>query len=277
MKILLTTIVAIVGILFGWARWQERTAVFFPTTGLSEDPGRVDLPFEDVSFESTDGVKLHGWYIQGRFPVTVLWLHGNAGNIADRLDILKEMTAHLGVSSFIFDFRGYGISEGRPSEKGLYRDAEAAYRWLTENKGVDPDQIVHYGHSLGTTLAVDLALGAGKDAAGVVLESPFTSAKEMARMLYGGLPVDWLLSLKLDNIGRVGGLAMPVMVIHGEADTTIPFAMGRRVFDAAPEPKRLLAVSGCEHSDCYIVGGESYWEAWREFIELVQNPKPATP
>lgn len=268
MKTLIVTAVTLAVVIFAWVRWQERTALFFPTRGLHGTPDGIGRSWENVVFKSKNGLKLHGWYIEGKSPVTVLWLHGNAGNIADRLDILEKMTEHLGVSSLLFDFRGYGISEGRPSEMGLYADAEASFRWLTEARGVDPGQVLLYGHSLGTVLAVDLALGVGREAAGIILESPFTSAGDMARLLYGGLPVHWLMSLKLDNVNRVGKLRMPVLVIHGEADSIIPFAMGKRVFEAAPEPKRFLAVPGCEHSDCYIVDGERYWEAWRDFIDL---------
>jgi len=254
-------------LLFGWVRWQERAAVFFPTREMAGDPGDFGLPFEDVWFTSGDGSKLHGWFVPGSTDTIVLWLHGNAGNISDRLHLIKEFSDNLKVSSFIFDFRGYGNSQGRPTEKGLYSDTRSAFRWLTEVRGIDPGSVIIYGHSLGSAPSVKLALGAGARAAGVVLESPFTSAGEMARLLYGGLPVNLLLSLKLDIIGKVGKVGMPVMVIHGEDDTVIPFAMGKRVYEAAPEPKTFLPIPGGDHSDCYIVGGDLYWEAWREFID----------
>lgn len=269
MRVLLVTAV-FAALLFGWVRWQERAAVFFPTRGIDGYPRGIGLSSEDVFIETADGLRLHGWYVQGTSPVTVLWLHGNAGNIVDRLDILEAMTDHLGVSSLLFDFRGYGISEGRPSERGLYADAGAAFRWLTGVKGVAPGNVVIYGHSLGTAVAVDLSLGAGRAAAAAVLESPFTSARGMARMIYGGLPVHLLLSVRFDNEGRIGKLSMPLLVIHGEADTVIPIAMGRRVFEAAPEPKRLLAVPGGDHSDCFLAGGEKYWQAWRDLLDQIQ-------
>jgi fermentation-respiration switch protein FrsA (DUF1100 family) len=268
-----TIVIILILVLFGWARWQERTAVFFPTREMAGDPKDLDLPFEDVWFRSGDGSKLHGWFIEGSLPITILWLHGNAGNISDRLHVLKEFSDNLKVSSFIFDFRGYGKSQGRPTEKGLYSDTKAALRWLMEEKKVDPGSIIIYGHSLGSAPSVKLALEKSTGAAGVVLESSFTSAGEMARLIYGGLPVDLLLSLKLDVIGQVGKVKVPVMVIHGENDTVIPFDMGKRVYEAAPEPKTFLPVPDGDHSDCYIVGGELYWEAWREFIKLVQSPR----
>jgi fermentation-respiration switch protein FrsA (DUF1100 family) len=267
-NIILTILILVVA-LFAWARLQERSNLFFPSGDIFQTPGDHGLDYEDVRFDS-NGNSLHGWYIQGDEKQVVLWLHGNAGNVADRADMAAAMNRALGVSSFLFDYRGYGLSNGRPTEKGLYEDAAAAYRWLTESKGIAPGDIYLYGHSLGSVVAVDLALGEGEDAGGMVLESPFTSARDMARMIYSGIPVDLLMSLKLDNTGRVGKVAAPVLVIHGDADLTIPFEMGRKVFDAATEPKRFLAIPGADHSDCYVVGGALYWEAWER---LLQNPE----
>ena len=120
-------------------------------------------------------------------------------------------------------------------------------------------------------MAVDLALGEGRDSGGLVLESPFTSAGEVAKMLYHGLPVNLFMSLKLDNTGRIGRVSAPVLVIHGVDDATIPFAMGREVYEAAPEPRAFLPIVGADHSDCYLVGGEKYWEAWRELMEKSES------
>jgi len=275
MKVIAIAIITVL-LLMGWVRWQEKRAVFFPSRVLEGDPKDAGLSFQDAWFTSEGGSKLHGWFIPGSSDTTVLWLHGNAGNISDRLHYLKEFSAHLGVSSFIFDYRGYGKSEGRPTEKGLYSDTQAAFIWLTEEKGIDPGSVIIYGHSLGSAPSVELALGGGAGAGGVVLESPLTSAGEMARRLYGGLPVDLLLSLKLDVVGQVGKMRMPVMVIHGEEDSVIPFDMGRKVYEAAPEPKTFLPVPGGDHSDCYLVGGEAYWQAWREFVELALKGRQNT-
>jgi fermentation-respiration switch protein FrsA (DUF1100 family) len=268
MTTLFPTLIVLLVVLFAWARWQERSALFFPASDIFQTPADHGLEFEDVRFDS-GGNSLHGWYIPGT-PGSgikvVLWLHGNAGNVADRADMAAAMNRALGASSFLFDYRGYGFSTGRPTEKGLYEDAAAAFRWLVEAKGIDPGNIFLYGHSLGSVPADDLALGEGKEAGGVVLESPFTSARDMARMIYGGLPVDLLMSLKLDNVGRVGKVSVPVLVIHGDKDLTIPFEMGREVFEAATEPKQFLAVPGADHSDCYIVGGASYWNEWERLL-----------
>lgn len=260
---------------FLWVRLQERNGLFFPARELYRSPAAEGLAFEDVHFNSA-GNELHGWYIPASGSQVVLWMHGNAGNIADRLDQAVEMKRALGVSSFMFDYRGYGKSEGRPSEKGLYQDAEAALQWLTRTKGVNPRHIILYGQSLGTAASVDLALDGGVNAGGMVLESPFTSAADVARTLYFGLPVGLIMSVKLDNIGRIGKVKMPILVIHGVSDSVIPFRMGKKLFDAAPEPKTFLPIAGADHSDCYYVGGEGYWSAWKALIQesesRIQNP-----
>lgn len=260
--------------LFLWVRWQERSGLFFPARDLYISPASMGLAFEDVHFDS-GGNELHGWYIPASGGQVVLWAHGNAGNIADRLDQALEMKRALGVSSFMFDYRGYGKSEGRPTEAGLYQDTEAAFRWLTEGRGVKPQHIILYGHSLGSAATVDLALGEGVKAGGLVLESPFTNAADVARMMYFGLPVGLVMSLKLDNIGRIGDVKMPILVIHGDRDTVINFSMGKKVFEAAPEPKTFLPIPGGDHSDCYYVGGEAYWSAWKDLLDQigVQSPK----
>lgn len=250
---------------FLWARWQERTAVFFPAREITDHPGRHGIAFEDVSIQSGNSI-LHGWLVPGTNPMTVLWLHGNAGNVADRTPLLADLTRRLGTGSLLFDYRGYGRSTGVPSEAGLYEDAAAAFRFLVREKGIEPSTIVIYGHSLGAAPAIALALGEGKRAAGLVLESAFTSARDMARLVYPRLPVGFFMTLKLDNIGLIGRLEIPLLVIHGQADATIPFQMGQRLFEAAPQPKRFLPLPLADHSDGYQAGGERYWKGWEEFL-----------
>ncbi len=154
----LTTLVLLLLALFLLARWQEKHAVFFPTREFLGEPSHFGLKYEDVYISVGPGVKLHGWYVKGSTDNTVLWLHGNAGNISDRVEILVSMTQNLGVSSLLLDFRGYGKSTGRPSEKGLYSDAEAAFNWLLKEKKTDAGSVIAYGHSLGSAVAVDLAV-----------------------------------------------------------------------------------------------------------------------
>jgi fermentation-respiration switch protein FrsA (DUF1100 family) len=259
-------VLLLVIIIFLWAKWQERNGLFFPAKDLYTSPAAEGLAYEEVHMNSA-GNELHGWYLPASGDQTVLWMHGNAGNIADRLDQAVSMKRALGVSSFMFDYRGYGRSQGRPTEKGLYEDAQAAFAWLTDVKGHSPGDVILYGHSLGTAVSVDLALGNGSGAAGLVLESPFTNAADMARKVYFGLPVGLIMSVQLDNIGRIGEVKMPILVIHGVDDSVIPFGMGKKLFDAAPEPKAFLQVEGGDHSDCYIVGAARYWEAWQALLE----------
>lgn len=249
-----------------WTRWQEKSGLFFPAADLYRSPASGGLDFEDVHFDS-GGNTLHGWYMPASGEKVVLWMHGNAGNIADRLDQAVDMKRALGVSSFMFDYRGYGRSGGKPTEAGLYEDAQAAFNWLTESRGIDPGKIILYGHSLGTAVAVDLALREGYRAGGMVLESPFISAAAMAKEIYFGLPVGLIMSVKLDNIGRIGNVKMPILIIHGVKDTVIPFKMGKELFDAAPEPKTFLPIANGDHSDCYYVGGTQYWEAWERLLQ----------
>ena len=267
----LTTLVLLLLALFLLARWQEKHAVFFPTREFLGEPSHFGLKYEDVYISVGPGVKLHGWYVKGSTDNTVLWLHGNAGNISDRVEILVSMTQNLGVSSLLLDFRGYGKSTGKPSEKGIYTDAEAAFDWLVKEKKTDAGSVIAYGHSLGSAVAVDLAIKEKGKLGGIVLESPFTSAKEVARMMYGGLPVDLLMTMKLDNIGRINDTDTPLLIIHGESDEIIPFSMGQKLYESAPEPKTFLPVPGADHSDCYIVGGETYWNAWRDFLSSINN------
>lgn len=265
MNIVIGTVFLLV-FLFLWVRWQERRGLFFPALDLYASPAAAGMAFEDVYFDSA-GNRLHGWYMPASGDQVVLWAHGNAGNIADRLDQAVQMKRALGVSSFMFDYRGYGKSEGRPSEQGLYQDTEAAFKWLTETRGVDPGRIILYGHSLGSAPVIDLALNMGARAAALVLESPFTSAADVARRMYFGLPVGFVMSVRLDNLGRIGGVRMPILIIHGDRDTVIPFDMGEKLFKAAPEPKAFLPVPNGDHSDCYYVGGADYWNGWRRLLQ----------
>ena len=265
----------VISAIFLWIKSQERSGLFFPARDLYRTPASEGVAYEDVYFDS-GGYGLHGWYIPASGQQVVLWMHGNAGNIADRLDQAVHMQRALGVSSLMFDYRGYGRSEGRPSEEGLYRDSEAAFRWLTGNRGFQPHHVILYGHSLGSAAAVDLALGIGVEAGGIVLESPFTSAADVARRMYFGLPVGIFMSVKLDNIGRVGELKMPLLVIHGVRDGVIPFGMGKKVYDAASMPKTFLPIANGDHSDCYYVGGEEYWSAWKDLLDQVGVQRPTS-
>jgi len=243
----------------------EKRLVYVPFRTLEVTPKELGLRFEEARLVTEDGVTLHGWFLPvdgSRF--TVLVCHGNAGNISHRLDRALLMQAKLRTDVFLFDYRGYGLSEGTPDEQGTYRDARAAHRYLSTARGVMPGNLIIFGESLGAAVALQLALEV--PARALVLEAPFTSIGDMAR---GMLPIPFpgvLLRTKYDNIGKIGGLRMPLLILHGDLDTTVPFAQGRRLFGAAPEPKSFFPIPGAGHNDTYIVGGDPYWQAWTEFL-----------
>jgi fermentation-respiration switch protein FrsA (DUF1100 family) len=195
-----------------------------------------------------------------------------------RLDRAREMQRRLGVSVLLFDYRGYGKSEGSPDEEGTYRDARAAYRHAVEEKGVAPKDLVLFGESLGAAIAVQMALD--RPAGALVLESPFTSIPEMARAAYPFLPpIGPLIRTRYETIAKVQRLTLPLLVLHGERDQIVPFAQGRRVFEAAGGSKRFFAIPGAGHNDTYVSGGEAYWRALRDFFEALppRNSAPRHP
>lgn len=243
----------------------ERQFIYFPERDVLADPADFGLAFEDVSLLASDGVRLHGWFVPGERDVTWLWFHGNAGNIADRLENLKLLHDEVGVTAFLFDYRGYGRSEGTPSEDGTYRDAEAALAYLRSRPDVDPERIIYFGRSLGAAVAVELATR--EPPLGLVLESPFPSIPELARYLYPFLPVWPLISTKYNSLAKISGVRTPLLVIHGDADETVPIRAGRKLFEAANEPKQFYTIPGAGHNDTYLVGGREYFEVLRLFVE----------
>ena len=181
----------------------DRYFVFFPTGELVDDPGAWDVPFEDVSFDAPDGVGLHGWFIPGSDDKTLVWFHGNGGNISHRVDEIVEIHRRIGVNVFIFDYRGYGRSEGSPTEAGTYLDAQGAMQYLRSRQDVDGDLLVLFGRSLGAAVAVEVATK--HEVHAVVLQSAFTSAAAMARRHYWFLPgLGNLVRTKYDSLSRRG-------------------------------------------------------------------------
>jgi len=243
----------------------ERSFIYFPDRDLIADPAYVGLPFEEVSFAASDRVQLHGWFVPGEKEVTWLWFHGNAGNISHRLENLKLLHDELGVSVFLFDYRGYGRSEGTPSEEGTYRDGEAALAYLRSREDVDPDRIIYFGRSLGAGIAVELAMGHPPFA--LILESPVPSIPELARRHYPFLPVWPLLRTKYDSLAKIEKVATPLLVLHGDRDDVVPFGAGRKLFEAANEPKEFYTIQGAGHNDTYLVGGREYFGVLRRFVE----------
>jgi len=243
----------------------DRMFIYHPQPWVERDWARASrLPLEDVWFRAADGPRLFGWYVEAPgAAATLLWCHGNAGNIIHRLENLG-LLHHLGLSVFLFDYRGYGRSEGSPSEEGLYRDAEAAARHLREVRQVPPGRLILFGRSLGGAVAGDLA--AKQPAAGLILESAFPSVAAVAKLMYGGLPMHLFLQARFDLAERLGRVSIPVLVIHGDQDELIPAELGREVFAAAREPKQFYLVRGAGHNDLYHVGGAAYFERLGRFV-----------
>jgi fermentation-respiration switch protein FrsA (DUF1100 family) len=243
--------------------FSEKGIVFFPDPYLVGSPADFGLEFEDVFFAAADGVQLHGWWVPRTGAPVLLWLHGNAGNISHRLENIKLLHDLVGVQVFIFDYREYGRSQGRISREGTFRDAAAAYRYVTATRGIPAQDLVLFGRSLGTALATDLAVN--HPCRCLILESAFTNSSDMAKMMAPFL-FDWRPKIPYDNLGKIDKVRVPVLIIHGSHDEIIPVDMGRRVFAAAPSPKDLYVIPGAHHNDTYVVGGQAYFQRLKALI-----------
>ena len=220
---------------------------------------------EDIHFITNDKVMLHGWYFSSKGSnITLLWFHGNAGNITHRLNNI-EMLKPLNLNIFIFDYRGYGKSMGEPNEEGIYLDSQAAYDWLVDIKKILPQNIILFGRSLGGICAIEVA--AKNPVAGIILESVFPSASKMARTIFPVLPLGWAIQSKFDAIAKVPSLKIPKLFIHGNRDKVVPYKLGRELFSAAAEPKTFYDIEGAGHNDTFWVGGENYFNRIDQFIK----------
>ena len=258
---------------FGGCRVEDRF-IFHPDHITDRDPSHVGLRFEDLFFTTQDGIRLHGWFIpHPGAGATLVWFHGNAGNISDRLLNIKLVHDRIKINIFIFDYRGYGRSEGTISEKGTYFDGEAAIKYLLGRDDAAARRLILFGRSLGAAVAAEMATRF--KTLGLILESPFVSIPEMARAIFPSLPIAWLLRTRYDTMEKVRLVKTPILVLHGDRDATVPFAQGKKVFEVASEPKRFYRIVGASHNDTFVIGGEEYYGALREFIEsaLAANEK----
>jgi len=240
--------------------------VFYPETGreMIATPGAAGLPYEDIRLTTGDGLGLHGWFIPAPQPRgTVLFLHGNAGNISHRIDSL-QMFHRLGYSTLIFDYRGYGDNGGTPSEAGTYRDAEAAWRYLTEQRHLSSCRIVLFGESLGGAIASWLA--ARQKPAALVIASGFTSVPDLAQHFYPYLPIRLLARIHYDTAENLRAVAAPVLIAHSPEDEIIPFGHGHALYAAANPPKRFLELAG-GHNDGFIFMRESWVKTLASFLD----------
>lgn len=242
----------------------QRHLIYFPSPHYGSTPGDVGLPYEDFTLTTDDGIALAAWYVPGeRARPTILFCHGNGGNMSDLCSALKSLH-RLGYSALIFDYRGYGRSAGQPSEAGLYRDAEAAWHHLVQVRGAPPSQIVLMGRSLGGPVAIDLA--ARHTPAALVVECTFASLVDIGQREYPLLPVSLLCRDRFESIRKLPQVTCPKLFLHGTSDELIPLEEARRLFAAAPEPKRFVETPG-GHNDAGFEYNPEYVRLLGDWLE----------
>ncbi|MFC1514453.1 alpha/beta hydrolase [Candidatus Omnitrophota bacterium] len=250
--------------IFAYVRHYDRRGIFFPEKEVFATPADADLAFEDSFFTTGDGLRLHGWFIPHSQAVyTFLFLHGNAGNVSHRLEIIRILH-ELNLNVFIVDYRGYGKSEGVPSEQGLYQDVRAAYDHLLNVRTISADTIVIYGRSLGGNVGVDLA--SKVRAAALISDSGFSSARDMAGVIFPLVPAHWFIRSKFDALSKIKKITCPKLIIHSRDDEMIPLRLGRKLFNNAPEPKTFLELTG-SHNDSLFSDRQGYSAALERFLE----------
>ena len=242
--------------------------VYGPSGDEQGDPGEIGLAFERVSLQTPDGLTLDAFYTPHPQPRgTVLFCHGNGGNITHRLPTIRILH-DLGFASLFFDYRGYGRSQGSPDEEGTYTDARAAWDYLVDTRGEASSRILIHGRSLGTAIAAWLAVD--RDPAGLILESGFTSVPDVASRMYRFVPTAWLCRFRYATVDYVAKAACPVLVLHSPDDEMLPFDQSQGLYAAAPEPKRFVELTG-GHNDAHLESGQVYLEALDSFAaELAQ-------
>lgn len=241
----------------------EESLIFFPSRYPEGDWRPQGLPLEDAWFEAADGTRLHGWYVACEEPrAVVLFCHGNAGNVTHRLEMMRVLHDYVGVSVLVFDYRGYGRSQGKPDEPGVLADARAARAWLAKRAGIAEREVVMMGRSLGGAVAVDLAARDGARA--LVLESTLTSIPDLGAYHYPWLPVRWLARTRLDALAKIPDYHGPLLQSHGNADRIVPYRFGQRLFEAANEPKTFVTIPNRDHNDPQ---NQEYYQALIAFLD----------
>jgi len=246
---------------------QQPGMIFFPISEINETPRDWGFEYEDVLLDTTDNIILHGWFIphQGS-KRTVLFFHGNAGNISHRGESVR-IFHRLGLNVFIFDYRGYGKSQGKPGEQGLYKDADAAWNYLTQIKNIEPKNIIIFGRSLGGSVATKLAsdVPAGK----LILESTFSSGKDMAKSIFPIMSHFMYIRFDFNSEARIKKVNYPVLVVHSPDDEIIPYRLGEKVYQAANEPKTLFKLKG-DHNAGFYLSQPNYEQALEQFLKQNQ-------
>jgi pimeloyl-ACP methyl ester carboxylesterase len=262
----LSLLAGLLGVLYVMPRLMLDRIVFQPTRGRWLSPEQLNIQAEEVWLTSEDGVKLHGFFVPSEGASrAILFLHGNAGNASHRLpnaDLLARQGAHV----LVLDYRGYGLSEGRPSENGVYADARAALAHLVDDRGIPEGRIVLFGRSLGAVIGVDLAQD--RPLAGVMLESVFPSASDVANSVMR-LPLGVLFTGRWNAKAKIANVRAPLLFLHGDADQIVPIELGRRLFDAAPEPKDFYTIQNAGHNTTVEYGGLAYLNRITAFLNQV--------
>ena len=237
----------------------EHRLIYYPTRVIDRTP---EVAYEDVDFEAADGTRLHGWFIPGPGRRVLIVSHGNGGNIGHRASMADFLHEELQISLFLYDYRGYGRSQGAPSEDGTYSDIRGAYQRM-RSQGFEPSDIYLMGQSLGTAVTIDLA--AELDVGGVILEAPFTSVAAIARNRFY-LPVDWILRTKYDSKEKISRVRAPIAIVHAREDPVVAFSLGADLFEAGAEPKRFFPVDGSVHEGVTIALGLVRLGELQEFV-----------
>jgi hypothetical protein len=270
----LTLVYVLIVLLVAYVSWglalyiMQPRLLYSPMREVIYTPDELGLVFENVIFNSRDGVRLHGWYIPcKKAQFTLLFCHGNGGNVMHSLDSIN-IFHNMGLSCFVFDYRGYGNSEGKTTESGTYLDAMAAYKWLTETKKFAPEKTILFGSSLGASIAAQLA---GKvRAAALVIESGFTSYVDIGRKFYPYMPVRWFTRFNYNTLDYIKAVGCPVMIIHSRDDELVPFEFGLQLYEAANEPKEFVEIFG-SHNDGFVVSSEIYKQAWSKWLKFLDE------
>jgi uncharacterized protein len=269
--VLTAAVVLLAAVALLWS--QQRRLIYLPAPRAVPAAAALLPGAEEVTFPTEDGLRLDAWFLpattpgrwQGRGPA-VLVCNGNGGNRSLRAPLAAAL-ARAGLAVLLFDYRGYAANPGRPTEPGLAADARAAAAYLAGRAEVDPARLVYFGESLGAAVALRLAVE--RPPAALVLRSPFGSLAEVGRLHYPWLPVSLLLADRYDAAGRVGRLAAPLLVVAGERDRIVPAAHSRRLFDAAPQPKRFVLLPGADHNDLDLIAGPRLLEEVMAFLRGV--------
>lgn len=250
--------------------FMQSTFLYKPVREVPYTPEDIGLDFENVALETADSVKLNAWYIPAKdAKMTMLFCHGNGGNIMHRLDSINLFNK-LGLNCFIFDYRGYGQSEGKITEEGTYIDTLTAYKWLMQIKNIPPEEIIVFGRSIGGSVAAHLA--SQVKAGSLVVESCFTSYIDMGKKLYPYMPVRWFAKFDYNTIDCLKKVRCPAMIIHSRGDEIVPFEFGLELYEAANEPKGFVEITG-NHNEGFLVSGEIYTGAWKKWIKFLSDRK----